>query len=202
MSSVQGVTHPRMSADQRREQLLDVTRAIAARHGFHALSIERVAREAGITRPVVYGHFGDLAGLVEALLARETRLALTQLAEVLPGGADPSDPARSLLPAFEAYLDAAEAEPDRWRLVLMPPDGAPAALREAVTQGRETVIAALTSALAPSLRTPDPELSVRLLSTLSDESVRLHLTDPDGYPRERLVALAKWLLDGLARMHP
>ena len=36
---------------------------------------EAVAREAGITRPVVYGHFGDLRGLLEALVERETAVA-------------------------------------------------------------------------------------------------------------------------------
>src|SRR4051794_20336372 len=49
----------RMTAPQRREQLLDVTKEIVAEHGFHAVSIEAVAREAGISRPIVYGHFGD-----------------------------------------------------------------------------------------------------------------------------------------------
>ncbi|HEX6944950.1 MAG TPA: helix-turn-helix domain-containing protein, partial [Casimicrobiaceae bacterium] len=48
-----------MSAEARREQLLDVTKAIVAEHGFHAVSIEGVAREAGISRPIVYGHFDD-----------------------------------------------------------------------------------------------------------------------------------------------
>ncbi len=53
----------RMTAEQRREQLLDVTKAIAVERGFHEISIEAVAKEAGISRPIVYGHFGDLAGL-------------------------------------------------------------------------------------------------------------------------------------------
>ena len=62
----------RMQAGERREQLLDATKTIVAERGFHAVSIEAVAREAGITRPIVYGHFNDLPGLLEALVARET----------------------------------------------------------------------------------------------------------------------------------
>jgi AcrR family transcriptional regulator len=57
----------RMSAPDRRDQILDATQAIVDEQGFHALSIEAVARRAGISRPVVYEHFGDLAGLLEAL---------------------------------------------------------------------------------------------------------------------------------------
>ena len=59
-----------MQAVERREQLLDATKAIVARRGFHVVSIEAVAREAGITRPIVYGHFNDLPGLLEALVDR------------------------------------------------------------------------------------------------------------------------------------
>ena len=54
----------RMTGEQRREQLLDATKSIAGADGFHAISIEAVARRAGITRPIVYGHFDDLGGLL------------------------------------------------------------------------------------------------------------------------------------------
>ena len=73
----------RMTGEQRREQLLDATKAIAVEDGFHAVSIEAVARRAGITRPIVYGHFDDLGGLLEALVERETVRALTQLPDSL-----------------------------------------------------------------------------------------------------------------------
>ena len=65
----------RMQAGERREQLLDATKAIVAERGFHGVSIEAVAREAGITRPIVYGHFQDLNGLLESLVDREAARA-------------------------------------------------------------------------------------------------------------------------------
>ena len=77
----------RLSAEERREQLLDVTKRMVVEHGFHAVSIEAVAREAGITRPIVYGHFTDLPGLLEALVDREGARALSQLETVLPAAA-------------------------------------------------------------------------------------------------------------------
>src|SRR2546428_4332772 len=79
----------RMTASERREQLLDVTKAIVAERGFHAVSIEAVAREAGITRPIVYGHFADLQGLLEALVDPQGRPPLAQPASVLPVAPDP-----------------------------------------------------------------------------------------------------------------
>ena len=190
-----------MSAPERRRQLLDVTRSIVARDGFHAVSIEAVAREAGITRPVVYGHFTDLPGLLEALVDQESERALGQLADVLPRDLAAGDPRELLLGALRGYLAAVEAEPVTWRLVLMPPEGAPAILRDRIAQGRAAVVAQLAEAMRPGLgvgrESPDPELTARTLSTLADEAARLLLTDPQRYPSARLLAHARWLLEEL-----
>jgi AcrR family transcriptional regulator len=191
----------RLSAAERREQLLDVTKRIAVERGFHSVSIEAVAREAGITRPIVYGHFNDLAGLLEALVDREGRRALAQLAAVLPTRLD--DPRQALLAALRGYLEAVQSDPMTWRLVLMPPEGAPAVLREQIARGREAVVAGLAEAVRPGVfgpeETPDPELTARMLSAISDEAARLLLTDPDTYPVERILEQAGWLLGRLGR---
>src|SRR4051795_7862576 len=122
----------RLTAEKRREQLLDATKAIVDRAGFHAVSIEAVAREAGITRPIVYSHFHDLPSLLEALVDREGARALAQLATVVPSDLGASDIRELLLAALHAYLRAAQAAPVTWRLVLMPAEGAPAVLRERI----------------------------------------------------------------------
>jgi AcrR family transcriptional regulator len=198
-----GATRKRMSAGQRREQLLDVTKEIVGEHGFHAVSIEAVARGAGITRPVVYGHFGDLAGLLESMVDREAQRALAQLAEILPTRlAGRGNPREDLLVALRGYLEAVAADPVTWRLVLMPPEGAPAVLRDTITEGRNAVVAALADVVRPGFgsptESPDPELTARTLSAVSDEAARLLLTDPEAYPIDRLLAHTDWLLTRLA----
>jgi len=118
-------TASRMSAPERRRQLLDVTRSIVARDGFHAVSIEAVAREAGITRPVVYGHFTDLPGLLEALVDQEQ----TAVAHLVPGAVPSPDWARLLLDAHQEGWAAvggaveADARTDRKRLEPWAPGG-------------------------------------------------------------------------------
>ena len=190
----------RMTARERREQLLDVTRDLVGEQGFHGVSIEGVARRAGITRPVVYGHFGDLQQLLEAMLERENARALGQLAEILPPPQPGADPRDALLAALEGYLHAVRAEPVTWRLVLMPPEGAPELLRQQVSEGRDAVVAALAEVvgpgLAPGRASPDPALTARTLSAVADDAARWTLTDPDEYPVERLVAHARWLIEG------
>ena len=167
-----------MSGPQRREQLLDVTKAIAVADGFHAVSIEAVARAAGITRPIVYGHFEDLGGLLEALVERETRRALAQLPETYD----------DLLAALEAYLTAVRSDPDTWRLVLMPPEGAPRLLHERIAAGRAAVISRLA---VSGSNLPDPELAAHMVSAYADEAARLVLDD---YDVDRILALTRWTL--------
>jgi AcrR family transcriptional regulator len=185
----------RMQAGERREQLLDATKAIVAERGFHAVSIEAVAREAGITRPIVYGHFHDLSGLLEALVQRETARALGQLDIPQELSGDPRD---ALLASLRTYLEAVRSDPQTWRLVLIPPEGAPAILHDLIAQGRAAVLEQLARAVGPGLETPDPELFAHTLSAISDEGARLLLTDPERYPVERIVTFAGWLMQELA----
>lgn len=192
-------THGRMTAAQRREQILDAAKEIALRSGFHEISIEGAAREAGITRPVVYGHFGDLAGLLDALVERESLRALGQLSALMPPTFD-TDPKGALAAALRGYLEAVQADPATWRLVLMPPEGAPRVLRERIEAGRAAVVEQLARAVeVGALRSPDPELTAHSLSAVSDAGARLLLTDPDSFPVERIMDHADWVLGLLLR---
>jgi AcrR family transcriptional regulator len=199
-------TRARMTSEQRREQLLDVTKEIVGEDGFHGLSIEAVAKRAGISRPIVYGHFGDLRGLLEAMLEREGAGALRQLATVLPDDALSADPPHALRSALRGYLETVRADPVTWRLVLMPPEGAPKLLRDRINEGRDAVVAALAAYVArggePGNVSPDAELTARMLSAVADEAARLLLTDPDRYSVERLTEHASWLLDQVNLQRP
>ena len=179
-----------MRAPARREHLLDAAKAVVADDGFHAVSIEAVARRAGITRPIVYRHFDDLPDLLDALVVRETRRALDQLVVLMPSELG-DDPREGLLATLSAYLQAVESDPVTWRLVLVPPEGAPALLRERIAAGRLSVVRRLAGGVGGA---PAPELTARALSAVADESARLLLADPARYPRERLLDHARWVL--------
>jgi AcrR family transcriptional regulator len=191
----------RMTASERREQILDVTKLLVDEKGFHAVSIEAVARRAGITRPVVYTQFNDLNGLLEALIVREGTRALQQLASVSPTALDVANPRVGLSQAMRSYLEAVAEDPITWKLVLMPPEGAPELLRTEIARGRELIVAQLAEVARPGLvpgrASPDPELTGWMLSSLSDSAARLLLTDPEQWPVERLMTHTEWLLDQL-----
>src|SRR5437764_485619 len=62
------MSQPRLPAVQRRRQLLDVSLEVFAGRGFHAASMAEVAQAAGVTKPVLYQHFGSKRELYLELL--------------------------------------------------------------------------------------------------------------------------------------
>jgi AcrR family transcriptional regulator len=186
----------RRSAAARREQLLDIAARLVAERGFHAISIEAVAGLAGVTRATVYNHFRHLHELLEAVIERETSRALAQVSETTLTNLDERDPQRLMLEALDAYLQAVCSSPTTWRLVLMPPEGAPAALHVKIADGRAAVLERLSRAVRPltdgDAELRDAELTARILSAISDEYARLALTEPDRFSPERLLRHARW----------
>ena len=186
----------RMSASARLEQLLDVTTKLIARRGFHDLSIEAIASKAGVTRATVHQHFADLPQLLREVVERETGRALAQVTETtLEDLTHGGDPVELMLESLNAFLYAVR---DTWRLVFMPPEGAPKVLHRRIAQGRASVLAEMARAVRPALRidenAPDAELTARILQAISDEYARLVLTDPKQFPPARLLDHARWLL--------
>lgn len=191
-------TRTRLPRPARREQLVDVAAALAAKDGFHAVSIEAVSQRAGVTRAVIYQHFRDLQELLEAVVSREMHRAKAQVCETTLTDLSSGDPLELMLESLQAFLHAVRAHPATWRLVLMPPEGAPHRLRKSITRGRALVLEQLAEAIQPALSAGadpgDAELTARLLSAISDEYARLVLTDPRRYPPQRLIAHAReWL---------
>src|SRR5947209_4704954 len=83
---------PRLPPGERREQLIDAALRVIVEKGYEGISVEAVAREAGVTRPVVYDHFPNLAHLLQALIAREEQYSLDQLSQVVPQPPYSEDP--------------------------------------------------------------------------------------------------------------
>lgn len=59
---------PRLSADARREQILDVAIDVFGRSGYFGSSMNDIADAAGVTKPVLYQHFDSKSDLYSALL--------------------------------------------------------------------------------------------------------------------------------------
>jgi AcrR family transcriptional regulator len=103
----------RARRDRRREELLDVADRVTQRRGV-AVSMDEIASEAGITKPVLYRHFGDKDGLYEALTERY----VDELKTALKPATKASEPRDRLAAAIDAYLAYVEREPERYRFLL------------------------------------------------------------------------------------
>lgn len=66
----------RMTGKERREQLLDIGRELFAERGFDGTSVEEIAARAGVSKPVVYEHFGGKEGIYAVVVDREMRTLL------------------------------------------------------------------------------------------------------------------------------
>ncbi len=102
---------PRLAPEIRRRQLLDAALDVLAEGGFDAITVEAVAQRAGVTRPVVYDLFGDLEGLMLALIDREEMTALAPLLLIVDGEPGEVDPEQFLVQAILAFLRAVKANP-------------------------------------------------------------------------------------------
>ncbi len=191
----------RMTAEGRREQILDVTHAIVDAEGFHAATPNRIARQAGINRSLIYQLFGDPAGLFVALIDREAARAGAQFADAISGLDARSNEAadQTLAVAFDGVLAAVDAHPATWRLFLFPPQGAPPELYARLAQSQAVVLAFFVRELLrhdPELH--EPEYTARVLHAAGRELLQLHLSNPQTATQERLRAFVRGLGSGLA----
>ncbi len=181
-----------MPPEERREQLIDSALSVIVQKGYEGVSVESIARTAGVTRPVIYDHFPNLGALLQALIEREERCALEQLAAVVPDAPSrDGDPAKLFADAVRRFLDAVASRPATWRIILLPLEGTPAIVRHHVetnrTQTLERIEALVRWAIERSEipENLDLELGARAIRSLSEEAGRMVLTDPEHYSPER-----------------
>ena len=106
----------------RREALLDAADRIVQRDG-PAATMATIAAEAGITKPILYRHFGDKGGLYAALADRYTGALLRELQTALEAGTDRRDRVERTV---GAYLAGIEREPQVYRFLVLSDEAAQA----------------------------------------------------------------------------
>jgi AcrR family transcriptional regulator len=74
-----------MTGRERREQLLDIGRRLFAERGLEGTSIEEIAANADVSKPVVYEHFGGKEGLYAVVVDREVERFLAMITRLLDG---------------------------------------------------------------------------------------------------------------------
>ncbi len=196
---------PRMPPGQRREQLIDAALEVILERGYARISIEAIARAAGITRPVVYDHFPNLNRLLHAVIEREERISLEQLDQVVPEEPGDQEPRELLSGGLTRFLTAVTARPATWRIILLPLEGTPPIVRQHVQDGRTRVLARIERLVGWAVkrsqlpRDLDVELTARAIRDFCEQAGRMVLTDPERYSPDRYERFAHDFLHLLAR---
>ncbi len=96
-------TRTRLTAVERRNQLVQVGRAVFAEKGYEGTSVEEIAERAKISKPIVYEHFGGKEGLYAVIVDREMEYVIGQISEAI-GTGTPRDRIEGAALAFMRYV--------------------------------------------------------------------------------------------------
>lgn len=196
----------RLPASERRQQLLEAAVAVVDEHGYAGLTMEAVARRAGVTKPVVYDAFANRDEVMRTLLAAEEERAVRELLEAIgpvPRPGEPYELGELLVGAVSRALRTIAARPQAYRLMLLQIEGTPPVVRERVDAGRAALVARVQEILAWATRGPDgtslvdAELLALAVVALGESAAVLLLTQPERFGPERFDASLRQLLDAV-----
>ena len=112
----------RMPRREREQQMLEVAGGLFAARGYAAVSMEDIAAEVGVSKPMLYNYFGSKQGLYIAYIGRAGRELLDRMRQADAAGQAPEQRLRAGIEAFFSYVDEHR---DGWAVLY----------KEAATQG-------------------------------------------------------------------
>ncbi len=137
MPTGQPSSRRRLRAADRRAQLLEVARRVFGNSGFHGVSMDDVAKEAGVTKPILYDHFPSKKELYLELLDED----LSALHESVKQALDsPTGNRERIRRSFLAYFDFVDEQADGFRLMMQETVGAEKDFRKRVERTRDQIL--------------------------------------------------------------
>ena len=185
------VARSRMSAADRRRQVLDVGLEVFARHGYHETSMSALAAEAGVTKTVLYQHFASKHDLFEELLS-ETG---DRLMRAIEASEVEDTPRRRVEAGFRSFFRFFEERPAAFALLYGTSLAVDPDFRRDARRVRDT----FAEYLAGLIRTVDHESALAMaagINGLSEGMIRHWMHEEDPRPAEEMAALAARLAWG------
>ena len=198
----------RLSAEERRAAILDAALAVFSARGYHPSSIDDIAREAGISKALIYEHFDSKQGLYADLLERNAA-ELFQRLETAIGAVQADSGAARLATGLDAFFAFVEERRDAWRILFRDvADPETATVLDRVLEQVTGLVAALIAEDpgARAMTDEDADQAIRLLAQMlvgSVQSVANWWAEHREVPRAQIVEMVmaySWLgLDRLSR---
>ncbi|HQT94353.1 MAG: hypothetical protein B7Z68_04180 [Acidobacteria bacterium 21-70-11] len=192
---------PMHHEDSARGRLMTAAIALFARKGYSATSVREIVAAAGVTKPVLYYHFGSKEGIFLAMMGEAlAEFEATATAAMNAGGPAAERIARFLDGTFALVLEHLDAMRVLDAIYYGPPQGAPFFDFEAI---HERFIGMLTTMVrdgmaAGEFRPGDPEDVAWALAGPFEVVRGMSLSHPEiGFGRERLARLVRVVFDGV-----
>jgi AcrR family transcriptional regulator len=191
----------RLTKDQRVEQLMDIAQVVFAERGFDGTSIEQIARAAGVSRPIVYEHFGSKDGIYLACL-RRARAQLDEALTTAVAGVD--DMEQRLAAGVAACFRFIEQDPARWAVLFngVAVSGTVAAEATRLRMGTVAAIADMIHAARPQADRREVEAFANALSGAGEQLERWWRLNPDVSREEISGYLHRFAWHGLSHLAP
>ena len=182
----------RLTAAERRKELLAAASEVFGRHGYHGASLDEIAAVAGVSKALIYEHFASKRELHAQLLEAHAGEIFRRLQINADGGESGEQRLRG---GIDAFLSFVEENRDAWRALFR--DASDPEVVDAVSRVRAQatgVIAALMAATGgqvdPSVTRAQQALFFEMHSQLLAGAVQVLAhwwTDHPEVPRESVV---------------
>ncbi|MBJ7608931.1 MAG: TetR/AcrR family transcriptional regulator [Candidatus Dormibacteraeota bacterium] len=105
----------RLPKAEREQQLVEVAQAVFAELGFRAASMDDIAQRAGVTKPILYDHFGSKDGLIAACIRRAGAQLGAEIAAAVDRAPGPAD---VLAAGFGGFFTFIESHGQGWFMLI------------------------------------------------------------------------------------
>lgn len=165
--------------------ILEAAGPLFGERGYQGTRLDEIATAAGVTKPILYRHFGSKAALYLELLERH-RADLASFASLVPAEGDLRDRLRTVLDAWLAYV---EDHPYAWRMLFRDTGGGPEirGLRMEVQARARAALVELIASLAQARLRPGELVALAELMRAGMASLVLWWMDDPGLPREQVI---------------
>ncbi len=144
----------------REQQMLDAAVQMFSINGYHETSMDAIAAEAQISKPMLYLYYGSKEDLFGACLDRELNRFVDEVRGKIDFTLSPKDMLSNAVRAFLGYIDAHRAS---W-IVLYSQATSSQAFAHTVREGRERIIDLVGRLLQSGTRNPEPDADFNMMA--------------------------------------
>jgi AcrR family transcriptional regulator len=180
-------TFKRLPRAVREQQMLDAAVRVFSQRGFHAASMDEIAEEAGISKPMVYAYLGTKEELFVACLHRESTRLMEAIATAVSAELPPDE---QLWRGLRAFFGFVGAHRDGWAVLYrqargqQPFAGALAAMRERMVEVVGVMLGRALSAEGHEVRDTDLEVMAYALVGASESLADWLADHPEADPEK------------------